>query len=120
MQAYNAHKLLGAVIENCRDSDHFGAAVWDGKRMHTLEGFLSADAAEASAIDVINMLSAISGTPAVNLADSKPAPKLIYGHAHDEDAEAGPGPYLPAVLLFSNLDVMKIPMKIKRIIELFF
>ena len=59
-------------------------------------------------------------TPAGNLVDAKPSPKLIYGHAHDEDAEAGPGPCLPAVLLFSNLDATRVLTKIKTTIELFF
>jgi len=79
------------VIENCRNSAHFGAAVWDGKRMHTLEGFQSADAAEASAVDLINMLSAIAG--GANGGAAEPSPRMIYGggYADGEDGEDGGG-----------------------------
>jgi hypothetical protein len=56
---YASHGLLGAVIENMRNSGFFGAAVWDGRRIHTLEGFGSANEAKASARDVLAMISAI-------------------------------------------------------------
>jgi hypothetical protein len=55
-EAYASHGLLGAVIEN---SGFFGAAVWDGRRIHTLEGFGTAGEAEASARDVLAMIGAI-------------------------------------------------------------
>ena len=56
---YASHGLLGAVVQNMRGAGFYAAAVWDGRRIHTLEGFASPQEAEASARDIIAMIAAI-------------------------------------------------------------
>jgi hypothetical protein len=48
--------LYGAIIEDMRGTTYFGTAIWDGTRMHTLEGFATAAEAEEAATDLIGLI----------------------------------------------------------------
>ena len=97
--------LYGAVIDGMRGSPFFGAAVWDGTRIHSLEGFLSAAEAEQAATDVICLIAELQcgdrhapmrpavaggggdGRPPL---DASPLTMQLQAHAADLDFQVGP------------------------------
>ena len=84
---YASHGLLGAVVENMRGAGLFAAAVWDGRRIHTLEGFACAAEAEAIKLFANTYLAMrvafFNELDTYALSQGMDARQMIEGISHD-------------------------------------